>query len=184
MLSLTNGITTFESPNIGKPVHMFGDNDVAMKFAENMEDFEIDPEEKRKLVRKIDFCLLPIISVLYALQFMDKNSLNWASVLGLRIDKRMHGQMYSWVGSAFYYAYLFFEFFTSMSIQRFPIMYAVSVYIILWGMILCLHSVPQYPGFIVLRVLLGAMESAITPAFVIITGQWYTKDEIFLRTAL
>lgn len=184
VLSLTNGITTFVSPNTGKPVHMFGDNDVAMKFAENMEDFEIDPEEERKLVRKIDFCLLPIICVLYALQFMDKNSLNWASVLGLRTDLKMQGQMYSWAGSAFYYGYLFFEFFTSMSIQRFPIMYAVSVYIILWGIILCLHSVPQYPGFIVLRVLLGAMESAITPAFVIITGQWYTKDEIFLRTAI
>ncbi|SGZ57760.1 CIC11C00000003995 [Sungouiella intermedia] len=184
VISHNGGITTFMSPHTGKPVHMIGDNDVAMEFAEKMEDFEVDPEEEKKLVKKIDMYLLPLICILYALQFMDKNSLNWASVLGLRKDLKMHGQMYSWAGSAFYYGYLFFEFFTSMSIQRFPIVYVVSIYIVLWGVILCLHSVPQYPGFIVLRVILGGMESAITPAFVIITGQWYTKDEIFLRTAI
>lgn len=185
VLSQENGITTFVSPNTGKPVHMIGDNDVAMEFAQNIEeDFIIDPQEEKRLVRKIDMYLLPLICILYALQFMDKNSLNWASVLGVRTDLHMHGQQYAWAGSAFYYGYLFFEFFTSMSIQRFPVIYTVSVYIVIWGVILCLHSVPQYPGFIVLRCILGGLESAITPAFVIITGQWYTKDEVFLRTAI
>lgn len=185
VISQENGITSFVSPNTGKPVHMLGDNDMAMEFAQNIgDDFEIDPAEEKKLVRKIDLYLLPLVCILYALQFMDKNSLNWASVLGLRTDLHMHGQQYAWAGSAFYYGYLFFELFTSLSIQRFPVIYTVSIYIVLWGVILCLHSVPQYPGFIVLRCILGAFESAITPAFVIITGQWYTKDEIFLRTAI
>lgn len=185
VLSLENGITTFVSPNTGKQVQMIGDNDVAMEFAQQIEeDFVVDPEEEKKLIRKIDLYLLPLICILYALQFMDKNSLNWASVLGVRKDLHMHGQQYAWAGSAFYYGYLFFEFFTSLSIQKFPIIYTVSIYVVLWGTILCLHSVPQYPGFIVLRCILGGLESAITPAFVIVTGQWYSKDEIFLRTAI
>ena len=51
------------------------------------------------------------------------------------------------------------------------------------GVILCLHSVPnQYGGFITLRTLLGMLELAVTPAFTIITSQWYKKGTI-LRTA-
>ena len=50
-------------------------------------------------------------------------------------------------------------------------------------MILALHSVPQYPGFVALRTILGMLELSVTPAFTIITSQWYRKEEQFLRTA-
>lgn len=65
-----------------------------------------------------------------------------------------------------------------------PVAKTVSVFIVIWGVLLCLHSVPQYAGFIALRTLLGAFESAVTPAFVILTSQWYKKEEQFLLTAL
>lgn len=33
---------------------------------------DIDPEEERRLVRKIDLCLLPCIWVMYLLSYMDR----------------------------------------------------------------------------------------------------------------
>lgn len=46
-----------------------------------------------------------------------------------------------------------------------------------------MHATPNYAGLIALRTLLGACESAITPAMVIFTSQWYKAEEQFLRTA-
>lgn len=177
-------ITTIMSPHTGKPVEITGDVDDAMKYALEGERVELDPETDRKLLRKIDFCLLPLICLLYATQFMDKLSNSSAAVLGLREDLNMVGNQYLWTGSAFYLGYLVFEFPLAISLQRFPVVNMVSLYIVVWGVILCLHSVPQYPGFIALRTILGALESSVTPAFVIITSQWYRKEEVFLRTAL
>jgi len=177
-------ITTVLSPHTGKVVEITGDVDEAMKFALEGEKVTLDEETDRKLLRKIDLYVLPLICILYATQFMDKLSNSYAAILGLRKDLHMVGDMYSWTGSAFYLGYLAFEFPAAISLQRFPVVNTVAIYIIIWGVILCLHSVPGYEGFIALRTILGAFESAVTPAFVIVTAQWYKKEEVFLRTAI
>ncbi|KAF6015480.1 hypothetical protein HII12_000638 [Brettanomyces bruxellensis] len=60
-----------------------------------------------------------------------------------------------------------------------------SLFIVLWGALLCLHAVPKsYAGLITLRVLLGICESIITPAMVIITSQWYKREEQMFVTAI
>ena len=90
----------------------------------------------------------------------------------------MVGDMYSWTATAFYLGYLALSFlhqcFYNGSCGQ-----TVSVFIIVWGIILCLHSVPQYPGFIALRTILGMLELSVTPAFTIITSQWYKKRNNF-----
>lgn len=69
-------------------------------------------------------------------------------------------------------------------LQHFPLSKTLSGFIILWGIVLCLHAAPNYPGFIALRTILGMLESAVTPAFVVLTAQWYKREEQFLRTAI
>lgn len=178
------GITTIVSPYTGKVVNITGDVDEAMKYADNEKVIEIDEKTNRRILLKIDMCLMPIMCLLYCFQFMDKLSNSFASILGLREDLNMVGDMYSWTGTSFYLGYLVFEFPASMLLQRFPVVKTVSVFIIIWGVILCLHSIPQYAGFIALRTVLGMLESSVTPAFVILTSQWYKKEEQFIRTAL
>lgn len=39
-------------------------------------------------------------------QFLDKTSLNYANLLGIKADMNLHGQQYSWLGSIFYFGYL------------------------------------------------------------------------------
>ena len=168
----------------GRIIDITGDVDEAMEYALDAQDVELTEKEERKLLFKIDLFLLPLICLLYALQFMDKVSSGYAAVMGLRTYYSMHGDQYSWCGSAFYLGYLVFEFPISMALQRFPVAKLSGIFIVLWGMILCLHAVPKnYAGFVTLRTFLGILESAVTPAMVIITGQWYKADEQFLRTA-
>ncbi|AOW07271.1 major facilitator superfamily domain-containing protein [Yarrowia lipolytica] len=146
--------------------------------------YELDPETDRRLLRKTDLYLCPVMMFVYAVQFMDKSTNSTASVMGLREDLGMKGDMYSWTGTAFYLGYLAFEFPAVYLLQRFPLIKTLSTFIIVWGIVLCLHATPNYAGFIALRTILGMLESAVTPAFVVVTAQWYKREEQFLRTAI
>ena len=169
----------------GRVVDVTGDVDEAMKYAFDAEEVELTDEQARKLLFKIDIYLLPLICLLYSIQFMDKVSSSSASVMGLRTYYHMHGTQYSWVGSSFYLGYLILEIPMSMILQRFPVAKTIGIIVVIWGAILCLHAAASnYPGLITLRTLLGIFESGVTPAMVIITGQWYKAEEQFLRTAI
>nr|QFR37089.1 MFS transporter [Cyberlindnera americana] len=174
-------LTTIVSPR-GYQVEVTGDVDEAMGLA--MEHIQITPEEDARLLRKIDLYLLPLCCFLYCVQFMDKVSSGNAAIMGLKTDLGMTGDKYTWVGSAFYLGYLAFEFPVSALLQRFPLAKTASVFIFGWGVVLCLHASPNYAGFIFLRTMLGAFESSVTPAMVIVTSQWYKKEEQFLRTCI
>lgn len=64
---------------------------------------EIDPAEAKKVLRKIDGVVLPILFVIYFLQYIDKNAINFASVYGLEEGTNLHGQEYSWLATIFYF---------------------------------------------------------------------------------
>lgn len=61
-------------------------------------DLEIDRAEEKRVLRKIDVRMLPILFVTYMLQYLDKISINFASVYGLDKGTHLVGQDYSWLG--------------------------------------------------------------------------------------
>ncbi|SCV99430.1 LAFE_0A02982g1_1 [Lachancea fermentati] len=185
-----NVISTIMSPH-GKEVLVSGkleDADDAMKLAMQAESITVTEEEDRKLVRKIDLYMFPLMCLLYSIQFMDKVSNGSAAVMGLRTDLKMHGNQYSWVGSAFYFGYLFFNLGPGQIIFQKTRWLAktLAVFVVFWGMILALHAAPSvnYASFVFLRVLLGCAESMVTPTFTIITSQYWKKEEQFMRVCL
>ena len=61
-------------------------------------DITVDPAELKRVLRKIDFRIIPILFVTYMLQYLDKNTINFASVYGLQKGTHLVGQDYSWLG--------------------------------------------------------------------------------------
>lgn len=59
----------------------------------------LDPLEAKRVLRKIDFRIVPILILIYLLQYLDKNGINYASVFGLDHGTHLTGQDYSWLGS-------------------------------------------------------------------------------------
>jgi hypothetical protein len=64
----------------------------------SMKGVEVDPLEAKKVLRKVDTRILSLLMVTYFLQYLDKNSINLASVYGLKKDTHLGGQDYSWLG--------------------------------------------------------------------------------------
>lgn len=86
------------------------DADPALDFLGG-EEVEYTPEEERSLLKKIDWALMPMLCWIYALQFADKTSLNYSSLMGIRTDTHLdaNSQQYSWASSIFYAGYILWE---------------------------------------------------------------------------
>lgn len=61
-----------------------------------------DPVALKRLVRKIDFTMVPLLASVYFLQFLDKTTLSYTAVMGIRQDTHLVGQDYSNLSMLFY----------------------------------------------------------------------------------
>lgn len=58
----------------------------------------LSASDAKNVLRKLDLRIMPILFVTYMLQYLDKNSINFASVYGLAGGTGLKGQDYSWLG--------------------------------------------------------------------------------------
>lgn len=96
----------------------------------------VDPIRNRRLVRRIDLHIMPLICIVYFLQYIDKVSISYASVTGLRESAHLHGNQFNWVASIFFFGQLAFEFPTIRLLQLFPLAKYVSINVTIWGGVL------------------------------------------------
>ncbi|KAJ5766633.1 uncharacterized protein N7511_004249 [Penicillium nucicola] len=145
----------------------------------------IDPVEEKRLVRKIDWIILPALSVCYIFFYIDKTTLSYAAIFGINKDLHLAGNQYSWLSSIFYFGFLAWQLPTNLLMQRLPTAKYMSVNIILWGVFLALQAVSKnFATLAVLRGLSGAAEACADPSFMIVTSMWYKRSEQPLRIGL
>lgn len=75
-------------------LHQLDDNYDLYKESQNV---EYDATEFKRVLRKIDRRIIPVLFITYLLQYLDKNSINFASVYGLKKGTHLVGQDYSWL---------------------------------------------------------------------------------------
>jgi len=164
--------------------HMNDDDaDEALNVATEL--IEVTPEEEAALVRKIDWHILPLLCVVYGLQYLDKTTLSYSSIMGIQTFAHLHGQQYSWLGSIFYFGYLVWEYPTNRLLQRLPLAKYTSFNIFVWGGILaCMAATKDFAGLMVVRFFLGLFEASVSPGFALFTSQWYKVSEQGARTGI
>ncbi|KDN47008.1 MFS general substrate transporter [Tilletiaria anomala UBC 951] len=162
------------------------DHDVAAIAHElQAEALQPTPTELRSVLRKIDLLMMPMMCCVYTLTFLDKTTTNYAHLLGFQNDLQFSGADYSWLGSIFYFGYLFATPVHGILFQKLPLGRYLAACIILWGTVLALHAAAfNYAGLVVCRLFLGIFEAAVTPGFIMITGRFYRRNEQVSRTAI
>ncbi|ORY69060.1 MFS transporter [Pseudomassariella vexata] len=144
-----------------------------------------DPVEERRLVRKIDFMILPYLAVCYAFFYIDKTTLSYAAIFGIREDLHLKGAEYNWLSSMFYFGFLFWAFPTNFLMQKFPIGKYLGINIFMWGFFLMLQAAAHsFASLMALRFLAGAAEACSDPSFMLITSMWYTRKQQPVRMGL
>ncbi|KAI3066890.1 hypothetical protein CBS147353_7884 [Aspergillus niger] len=150
----------------------------------NLADVSSTPEA-HKVRWKIDSLLLPLLGVCYMLQFLDKQTLSYASLLGILEDVHLVDRQFSWTASIFYFGFIFWSYPTVYLSVRLPLGKYLGCTVILWAAVLMCHAACRsFASIMVTRFFLGALEASIAPGFSLITGKWYTREEQPLRYGL
>lgn len=154
-----------------------------------------EPSEEKRLVRKIDWRLLPVLCMTYGLQYYDKAMLSQAvcfhfqypslnkrlltfqAIFGLRQDLGLIvGNRYSMSAAIFYLGFVVGAYPTMFLAQRYPIHHVASGIVTLWGICLILTSVcHNYQSLYAQRFFLGLLESGISPMFMMIVVRQLSK---------
>ncbi|OCF58623.1 hypothetical protein L486_03112 [Kwoniella mangroviensis CBS 10435] len=97
--------------------------------------------EKKKLLLKVDWIMVPLLGVAVMLGSVDKVSLATAAVMGFREDTHLVGQQYSLTSSAIYFGAIAAIIPSLMLMQRLPPHIYISANVTIWGIItLCLPA--------------------------------------------
>ncbi|TVY52770.1 putative transporter [Lachnellula cervina] len=152
--------------------------DVGLQFLAQNETVEYTDAEERAVRWKIDLCLMPILALTFGLQYLDKVTLSYAAVYGMRKDLHFVGTDYSWANSIFYFGYLAGEIPANYLMQRLPIGKFAAANLLIWGVLVMLCAVAKnFAGFATLRFLMGLFEACIAPCWIHVTGMFYKGQE-------
>ncbi|EKM59830.1 uncharacterized protein PHACADRAFT_250561 [Phanerochaete carnosa HHB-10118-sp] len=171
-----------EKPADAEIVSVMGseNGDEALELVGKERTQQFSEEYNRRLRRKLDFIIPPLCAAVYFTQFLDKTSLNYASIMGFPIT----GQQYNLVSLAFYVGFLIWEFPTVYISQKLRVAKYLGCNVVVWGIILMLQaSTSSFSAFFALRFLLGMCECCVAPTLILIISMFYKKDEQGVRVA-
>lgn len=127
------------------------------RSASEQGEIAYDAVEERKLVRKIDWLLLPILTLLYLLSFLDRSNIGNAKVEGIVADLGLRD--YPTQIAIFFVAYVLFEVPANLVLKkvsnRSPATW-LAFLTVLWGVIaLAMGFVKNEAGLYAVRFFLG-----------------------------
>ncbi|KAJ3543629.1 hypothetical protein NM208_g3472 [Fusarium decemcellulare] len=144
------------------------------------------PNETKRLIRKIDWTLLPLLSLLYLLSFLDRANIGNARLAGLEEDLNMTDRWdYSTAVSVFFPFYVASEIPSNLAMKRFrPSIWIPSI-MLAWGIVMTLMGiVNSYAGLLAARMALGLAEGGLFPGVTYYITLWYKRHECGFRIAI
>ncbi|KAF2151645.1 MFS general substrate transporter [Myriangium duriaei CBS 260.36] len=137
-----------------------------------------------KLLRRIDLHIIPMLTLLYLLSYMDRSNIGNAAIAGLTRDLRMDSRQLNWCLTVYIFSYSVCEIPSNMILRKFrPSTYLPSI-MVAWGVVLTLMGIVQsYHGLLIARVFLGVAEAGLFPGMVYFNTQWYRRYELQVRQA-
>ncbi|KAK5173423.1 uncharacterized protein LTR77_002104 [Saxophila tyrrhenica] len=119
----------------------------------------------KKLVRRLDLMLIPWLSFLYLVSFLDRTNIGNAKIDGLIKDLNMTSGEYNACLSLFFVSYAGFEPLTNILLKRLRPSVFIPLIMVLWGICMCcMGLVHNFSGLAAARFFLGVAEAGLFPA--------------------
>ncbi|KAI5480105.1 hypothetical protein MNV49_001765 [Pseudohyphozyma bogoriensis] len=150
----------------------------------NLSEEELGALGKRAL-RKVDIAVMPAITVMYILNYLDRQNISAAKLAGIEADVRLTPTEYQMCISFLFVGYILFQIPSNMIVGKIsrPSLY-INVAMALWGLIsACTAAVHNFTGLIICRVVLGVVEAAFFPGALYLLSTFYSKRQMASRTA-
>ncbi|QRV99633.1 major facilitator superfamily transporter [Ceratobasidium sp. AG-Ba] len=138
-----------------------------------------------RLLRKIDWNILPLVSLLHLLSFLDRTNFGNAKIAGMEKDLKMKGFDYNIAASVFYITYCAFEIPSNLAMKKIGASRWFPGQMVAWGLVTALMCVVNtYPGIVLSRVFLGVTEAGLFPGINFYISLWYPRGSLAQRIAI
>lgn len=138
--------------------------------------------DEKKLLRKIDSHIIPLVMLLYTFSFLDRVNIGNARLYSMEEDLRLEGNQFQVAVSIFYVTYLLFEVPSNLILKPLTPSRYISFVAFGWGIIaMCTGFVHNYGALIAIRLILGVVEAGLFPGLNVYLTFFYTKRELALR---
>ncbi|WWD06976.1 hypothetical protein V865_005073 [Kwoniella europaea PYCC6329] len=178
------------------PVVPLGDDDIikhehdhvenaAAPMPDSFRDMTEDERKamEKKMVRKMDMVIMPIMGVLYIMNYVDRSALSASKVYGIMEDLNMTTTDFATAISILFAGYIPFQIPSNLVMTKVsrPGLYICSAAVI-WGAVsACTAAAKTFHHLLVIRVMLGVTEAVYFPGMIYFLSAWYTKNELGKR---
>ncbi|CAF4973432.1 unnamed protein product, partial [Rotaria sp. Silwood1] len=139
-------------------------------------------QQNHILIRELDLYLLPLISVIYLLAYLDRSNIANAKLGGLEHDTHLTPQEYRWTLSIFFIGYVIFEVPSNIILRRWRPSIWIALIVLLTGTVaVSMAAVRNFSTLLLCRFLLGSFEAGLFPGIIYYTSLWYRRREQAIR---
>ncbi|KAI8985572.1 MFS general substrate transporter [Trametes punicea] len=136
---------------------------------------DVSGVDERKLIRKLDFYLVPWLSFLYLLSFLDRTSIGNAKLYHMTTDLHLTDKQYLLALTIFFFSYSIFEVPSNVFLKRLRPSVWLSLLMLLWGVMMTVQGlVHNYGGLL----------AGLFPGVNYYLSCWYKRSEFGIRAAL
>ncbi|OAL35200.1 hypothetical protein AYO20_05454 [Fonsecaea nubica] len=147
---------------------------------EGVDTSHVDP---KKVLRKMDLRLIPMLAILYLLSFLDRGNIGNAKIEGMEADLSLSGPEYSLCATVFA--------FRLVAIHHGSVGYVFCsvnrqiIKLTKLGTVMTLMGLVQsYHGLLIARIFLGVAEAGLYPGVAYYLTMWYCTEELAFRQSL
>jgi ACS family tartrate transporter-like MFS transporter len=134
---------------------------------------EFAPGLPERVMRKVQWRLLPLIFLAYLIAIVDRTNISFAAAT-MNKDLGFTATVYGFAGGVFFISYALLEVPSNVAMMRFGTRLWLTRIMITWGIISAATMFVQTPvQFYVLRFLLGAAEAGFFPAILFYASIWF-----------
>ncbi|KAE8268705.1 hypothetical protein A4X09_0g3644 [Tilletia walkeri] len=137
----------------------------------------------RKTMRRVDFRLVPILALAYAISLIDRTNISLARAAGMNTELQLGiGQRYSIAVIAFFPPYIALEILSQLGLRKFGAARWLGAAVLLWGVVMIgMGFIKNWQQLVATRALLGIFEAALFPGAAYLLSCWYLRSEVQVR---
>ncbi|EIN13080.1 MFS transporter [Punctularia strigosozonata HHB-11173 SS5] len=142
------------------------------------EIYDGETVDEKKVIRKIDWHLLPVLCVLYLLAFLDRVNISNAALFGLQTDLNLTSLQYNNCLVIFFVPYILAEVPANVLMKKFRPHITLPTCMFMFGLVTTLQGLTfSYGSLLVTRFFLGFFEAAMFPGCFYLLAMWYRRSE-------
>ncbi|KAE8356760.1 major facilitator superfamily domain-containing protein [Aspergillus coremiiformis] len=145
---------------------------------------DVDPVLEKKLLRKLDWRIIPGLWLLFLVSFMDRSNIGNAKIAGMVPELHLVGNDYNIAVTMFTVAYVIFGMPANLLVKKYgPRM--LVIYMFTWGLFVMGQGLTKTAtGLIACRFFMGMCEAGFVPGCAYLIGSYYKRDEFLRRYAI